>query len=114
MELDRAARIWLVSVCWSSFLPPSAFASAIIAPVTFALFIIAIVWPLQSALQKRIPKLLALVVTLLITVAVIAVLISLVIWGLAWSSNGSSSIRRGFKTLYLQATDSGPGTRHLR
>ena len=81
------------------------FASAIIAPVTFALFIIAIVWPLQSALQKRIPKLLALVVTLLITVAVIAILISLVIWGFGLVVQWLVVNTARFQTLYVQATD---------
>ena len=81
------------------------FASAIIAPVTFALFIIAIVWPLQSALQKRIPKLLALVVTLLITVAVIAILISLVIWGFGLVVKWLVLNTARFQTLYMQATD---------
>ena len=41
------------------------------APVTFALFTVAIAWPLQSALQKRIPKLLALVVTIVVTLAIL-------------------------------------------
>ena len=48
-------------------------ARPIVAPVTFALFIVAIVWPLQAALQRRLPKGVALVVTLLVAIAVIAV-----------------------------------------
>lgn len=55
-------------------------ASAIVAPAAFAILIIAIVWPLQSALQERIPKVLALLVTLLVTLAVIAALVYLAIW----------------------------------
>jgi AI-2 transport protein TqsA len=43
--------------------------------VTFALFTVAIAWPLQSALQKRIPVLLALVVTIVVTLAVLAILV---------------------------------------
>src|SRR5262249_38312385 len=57
------------------------FAAAIVAPVTFALFIVAVVWPVQSALETRIPKLLALVVTILATLAVIAALVLLLVWG---------------------------------
>ena len=38
-------------------------ASAVFAPLALALFIIAIVWPLQSRLQARMPKLLALAIT---------------------------------------------------
>lgn len=44
---------------------------AIFAPLTFALLVIAIVWPLQALLQARMPKLLALCLTMLATTAVI-------------------------------------------
>ena len=40
------------------------FARSILAPVAFSLFVIAIVWPLQRALQVRMPALLALLVPL--------------------------------------------------
>jgi predicted PurR-regulated permease PerM len=50
-------------------------------PLALALFIIAIVWPLQHWLQMRLPKLLALGVTMLITVAVCLTFASLVVWG---------------------------------
>jgi AI-2 transport protein TqsA len=105
MDQDRAARIWLVLGMLVLIFAALNFASTIIAPVTFALFIIAIVWPLQSALQKRIQKLLALIVTLAITIAVIAVLISLVIWGFGLVVKWFVSNTARFQTLYMQATD---------
>ncbi|MGB8568737.1 MAG: hypothetical protein WCD78_07930 [Pseudolabrys sp.] len=75
------------------------------APVTFALFTVAIAWPLQSALQKRIPVLLALVVTIVVTLAVLAILIFLVVWGFGlvfqWVINNTDRIQ----TLYAQATE---------
>ena len=105
MVQDRAARIWLALGMLVLVFAALDFASAIIAPVAFALFIIAIVWPLQSALQKRIPKLLALVVTLVITIAVIAVLIALVIWGFGLVVQWLVANTARLQTLYLQATD---------
>jgi predicted PurR-regulated permease PerM len=45
-------------------------ASTVFAPLALALFIIAIVRPLQHWLQVRMPKLLALAVTILLTVSV--------------------------------------------
>ena len=45
-------------------------ASEVFAPLALALFIIALVWPLQSWLQARIPALLALAITMTVTVAV--------------------------------------------
>lgn len=81
------------------------FSRAIIAPVTFALFIVAIAWPLQRTLQLRIPKLLALVITIVVTLTIIAVLVFLVIWGFGlvfqWFTNNTAR----FQTLYTQATE---------
>ena len=56
-------------------------ASAVFAPLALALFIIALVWPLQSWLQARMPALLALAVTMSVTVAVCVAFGSLVAWG---------------------------------
>jgi len=56
-------------------------ASAVVAPLALAIFIIAIVWPLQHRLQARMPKLLALAITMVVTVAVCLAFASLVIWG---------------------------------
>jgi AI-2 transport protein TqsA len=56
-------------------------ASTVFAPLALALFIIAIVWPLQQRLQSRMPKLLALLVTMVVTVAVSVAFASLAIWG---------------------------------
>jgi AI-2 transport protein TqsA len=47
------------------------FTSAVFAPLAFALFILAIVWPLQEALEKPLPKGLALFVTLAVTIVVV-------------------------------------------
>jgi AI-2 transport protein TqsA len=56
-------------------------ASAVFAPLALALFIIAIVWPLQHRLQSRMPKLLALSITVIVTVAVCLAFASLAVWG---------------------------------
>jgi predicted PurR-regulated permease PerM len=56
------------------------FGSSVLAPVAFALFIIAIVWPLQSRLQSHLPKLLALAIVVLVIVVVFVAFASLVAW----------------------------------
>lgn len=56
-------------------------ASEVFAPLALALFIIAIVWPLQEWLQARMPALLALAITMAITVAVCLGFASLIVWG---------------------------------
>jgi AI-2 transport protein TqsA len=56
-------------------------ASTVFAPLALALFIIAIVWPLQERLQSRMPKLLALAITIVVTVATCLAFASFAIWG---------------------------------
>ena len=56
-------------------------ASDVFAPLALALFIIALVWPLQSWLHARMPALLALAITMTVTVAVCIAFASLVVWG---------------------------------
>ena len=56
-------------------------ASAVFAPLALALFIIAIVWPLQSRLQAKMPKLLALAITIVVTIVVCLAFASLAAWG---------------------------------
>jgi AI-2 transport protein TqsA len=57
-------------------------AQSVFAPLFFALFIIAIVWPCQVALQAKLPRLLALLITLIITVGFITAIGSSLAWGL--------------------------------
>ena len=56
-------------------------ADVVFAPLTLGLFIIALVWPLQGWLQRRMPALLALAVTMTVTVSVMLAFASLVVWG---------------------------------
>jgi predicted PurR-regulated permease PerM len=105
MKRDGVVRISLLLSTSVIILAALYFSQAIIAPVTFALFVVAIAWPLQNALQTRIPKLLALVVTIVVTLAIIAVLIFLVVWGFGlvvqWLANNTARLQ----TLYTQATE---------
>lgn len=68
--LAAVALLWAISV-----------ARTVFAPLALALFIIAIVWPLQDWLQSRMPKLLALAICVLVTVSVILAFTSLAVWG---------------------------------
>jgi AI-2 transport protein TqsA len=104
MSQDRAVRTSLLICSLVLILAVAYFASTIIAPITFAFFIIAIVWPLQSALQARMPKLLALTVTILVTLAVIAALVYLVVWGFGLVVTWLVSNTDRFQSLYVQAT----------
>jgi AI-2 transport protein TqsA len=80
-------------------------ARSIIAPVAFSLFVVAIVWPLQRALEERIPRLVALVVTLVLTLLVVTVLGYLIVW--AFGTVGRWLIENAlqFQALYVQWND---------
>ncbi|OCK54131.1 AI-2E family transporter [Bradyrhizobium sp. LMTR 3] len=56
-------------------------ASSVFAPLAAALFIVAIVWPVQKQLQSWMPKLAALAITIIATVAVCLGFASLAAWG---------------------------------
>ena len=58
-------------------------ASTVFAPLALALFIMAIVWPLQLRLQSVMPRLVALAITIVLTVAVCLAFASLAVWGFA-------------------------------
>lgn len=56
-------------------------AAVVFAPLTLGLFVIALVWPIQDWLQRRMPALLALAITMTLTVTVMLAFASLVVWG---------------------------------
>ena len=81
------------------------FARSILAPVTFSLFVVAIVWPLQRALETRIPRLLGLVATLAVTLLVVTVLGYLIVWAFGTVGRWLIDNALRFQVLYMQWTD---------
>jgi AI-2 transport protein TqsA len=81
------------------------FARAVLAPVAFSLFVIAIVWPFQRALQARMPKLVALVATLVAIPVVVTVLGFLIVWGFGTVGRWLIDNAVRFQTLYVQWTE---------
>ena len=80
-------------------------ASEVFAPLALALFIIALVWPLQSWLQARIPALLALAITMTVTVAVCIAFASLVVWGFGRVGVSLLADSARYQALYASAID---------
>jgi len=81
LPTDRALKIATGLVAVVLIAAALAEARAVFEPLVLALFLIAIVWPLQHSLQRRIPRLLALAVTIMLTVAVCLAFASLAVWG---------------------------------
>jgi AI-2 transport protein TqsA len=105
MDQDRASAAPLIICSVILLFAAAYFARAILAPVTFAIFIVAVVWPLQDAFQKRLPKLLALVLTLALTLAVLAIMGLLVIWAFGLVAQWLIANVARFQALYLRAID---------
>jgi len=81
MTGDRCIRVMIGLCTIIACVAALYLARSLFAPVAFSLFIIALVWPLQSALQAKMPTLIALGITIAVTAIVIAVISLLVVWG---------------------------------
>ena len=77
----------------------------VFAPLTFALFIIAIVWPLQARLQAWLPKLVALAISMLVTIVVIGAFAWVITWGLNRVGRYVVTDAARFQLLYNQLTE---------
>jgi AI-2 transport protein TqsA len=81
MTSDTVSRNSTAIVAVAAIAAAAYFADTVFAPLTLALFIIALVWPFQRWLQARAPALLALAVTMTLTILTMLVFASLVVWG---------------------------------
>lgn len=79
-------------------------ASSVFAPVAFALFIIALVWPLQKSLQAALPRLLALAISVVVMVVAFAAFGSLIVWAFGRVARWIVSDAARFQSFYDQAT----------
>jgi len=75
-------------------------AGNVFAPICFALLIIAMVWPLQRAMQARLPQLVALLVCLVGTIVVMAIFALLLGWSLNRVGIYVLSDTARFQTMY--------------
>jgi predicted PurR-regulated permease PerM len=82
-----------------------ALAQAIVVPLAFALFTIAIVWPLQRALQRHLPNLVAVALTLVVTLVVVASVTGAVVWGFGRVAQWIFANVGRFQVLYGQASE---------
>ena len=79
-------------------------ASSVFAPLACALFIMAIVAPMQSLLQARLPTLVALAIVILTIVVVFVIFASLVAWSFGRVAQGLVADTGRLQALYEQAT----------
>jgi predicted PurR-regulated permease PerM len=77
-------------------------AQGILAPFTFAIFTIAVVWPMHDRLRRALPDLLALLITLTVTLLVIGALAWMVVWGLTRVTTWLIANGARFQVIYGQ------------
>ncbi len=82
MQVDRTVRASLVVSAVVLGLAALHYFQPILAPVTFAVLVIALVWPLQRRLQAIVPQLAAVAITVLATLVVAAATATLAAWGI--------------------------------
>jgi predicted PurR-regulated permease PerM len=80
IAMPRALAVLLALVSVVVLAGAAAAAQSVLAPVVFALFAIALVWPVQGALQRRMPAVLAMLLTMLVTLVTLLGLMLLVAW----------------------------------
>jgi AI-2 transport protein TqsA len=101
---DRGLRA-MVGVCTAILVVTALYlARPVFAPLAFALFIIAIVWPFQARLQARLPRHLALAISILATIVVITALASMITWGFSRVGRYIVTDAARFQRLYVQTT----------
>ncbi|MGD9544485.1 MAG: AI-2E family transporter [Methylocystis sp.] len=81
MDRNRITRAAAAMVILFIALVACKLGQAVLEPVIFAVFIVALAWPLQKSIQARLGKVVALCVTVVMTAAVILALFSLIAWG---------------------------------
>lgn len=79
-------------------------ASSVFAPVAFALFIIALVWPLQRMLQGFLPRLVALAISVVVMVVTFMAFGSLIFWAFGRVGRWIISDAARFQSFYDQGT----------
>ena len=104
MITDRQTRAML-AICTAILVSVALyFARSIFAPFAFALFMVAIVWPLQSALERMLPQFVALFITLFVTAVVLILFTSLVAWGFSVVAQWMIANAARFQAMYVQWT----------
>jgi predicted PurR-regulated permease PerM len=76
----------------------------VMAPVTFALFLVAVVWPMQRALQAWVPRSAAVLATMLTTLVVVALLATMIAWGFSRAARWVIANGPRLHQLYIEQT----------
>lgn len=101
----QGARVSLTVIAVLIALWSAKAAYVFLAPLTLAIFVLALVWPAQKTLQMHVPKVVAAAVTLVGATLVLALFGFAIVWasGAVWSNVAAQSER--YQLLYQSVTD---------
>ncbi|MGF7206181.1 putative PurR-regulated permease PerM [Skermanella aerolata] len=95
---------WVGLIGVAVILGALSYASAVFAPVIFALFLIALSWPMQRWLQRRLPRLIALLISILVLFVTFFGFASIIVWGFSRVGRWAVANMGLFQALYDQLT----------
>ncbi|MCO5064514.1 MAG: AI-2E family transporter [Rhizobiaceae bacterium] len=98
----KSAQLALVLIATILFVAVMRIAGSVFAPLAFALFIIALAWPVQRRMQEAMPRALALALTFLGVVLVVLGFASLVAWAFGRVGRWLISDAARFQQIYDQ------------
>ena len=99
---DRVLRVFAGLTAFVLVMAALREAASVFVPATFALFVIAVVWPLQRTLQHALPKLAALVLTVITTLVAIVAIAFLTSWGFGRVGQWMVANAGRFQEVYLR------------
>ncbi|MDF1632934.1 AI-2E family transporter [Mycoplana sp. MJR14] len=76
-------------------------AQSVFVPLAFSILAIALIWPMQAALQRVMPRLLALLITLTVTIIAVVAVGSAIAWGLSVLGHWLFINAGRFQAIYL-------------
>ena len=106
LAVSGAGRGGFVHVLFAVVLVSAAlyFARVVLEPIAFALFGMALVWPLQKTLEAGMPRPIALVLTVLVSLVVIAALAFAIAWSVGDVVHWVLANLERFQSLYTRVT----------
>ena len=102
---DRTLRLAALTCAIILSLAALYLARSVMTPVAFALFIIALVWPLQRRLKTRLPQLVAILLTAAVALFAIGIGCWLIVWGFGRIAQWVIANSARLQDLYLHLAD---------
>jgi predicted PurR-regulated permease PerM len=102
MATERGAQAAAILIAVIAIVGAISIAGSVFAPIAFAAFLVAVVWPLQSRLQSRLPRLFALAIVMVIIVVVFIAFASLAAWAFGRVGRAILSDPTRLQELYAQ------------